>query len=611
MYKIITQLLLLITIVTQAAIANTTYTDVLVMGGGTAGTAAAIQAARQGVQVLIIEPTPMLGGMLTAAGVSAIDGNHNLPSGIWAEYRALLYAAYGGATRVATSWVSNTAFEPHVGDSILKAMVAMAPNIKVLYGYELHQVQLKKSSKIIEYITCIKDDNTYITIYPKVVIDATEQGEIIQAIALPYSYGLEGNELTQENIKGVYTAPIVQDLTYTAILQNYGKGTIHTIPKPANYNALEFDGVCKEWYSNSAKAANLPTATKMLDYAKLPNNKYLINWPDNGNDTYLNMLGLQGDEKRKAIETAKQTTLRFIYFIQVQLGYTHLGLANEYNTQDKLPYIPYYRESVRVQGLVRLGLHKLANPYQYNVYKTGIAVGDYPIDHHHKKYTDTTLHHLTFAPIPSYTIPLGSLIPQGITNLIAAEKNISVTNIVNGTTRLQPVVLLIGQAAGALAALCVQQHKLPKQVPVRAVQQVLLTYAAYLMPIIDVQPTQPHWQSIQRVAACGLLTCTGVPYLWANRTYVYPDSLLTKTELLRCNAYVPNQIIKYHTISTLPTLQQVLRYLNVSVQAKQWQQMQLQSYNLNRPITRLEYAVLIDTFIQPFAMPISHTGYVK
>ena len=50
-------------------------TDVLVIGGGAGGTAASIQAARMGVKAIVVEQTNMLGGMLTAAGVSCTDGN--------------------------------------------------------------------------------------------------------------------------------------------------------------------------------------------------------------------------------------------------------------------------------------------------------------------------------------------------------------------------------------------------------------------------------------------------------------------------------------------------------------------------------------------------------
>ena len=58
-----------------AVLSCTPVYDVVVAGGGTGGTTAAIEAARDGARTLVIESTPWLGGMLTAAGVSAIDGN--------------------------------------------------------------------------------------------------------------------------------------------------------------------------------------------------------------------------------------------------------------------------------------------------------------------------------------------------------------------------------------------------------------------------------------------------------------------------------------------------------------------------------------------------------
>ena len=109
--------------------------DVIVLGGGTGGTAAGIQAGRLGVKTLLVEPSPWLGGMLTAAGVSAIDGNNKMPAGIWGEFREKLRSHYGGAKALETGWVSNTHFEPHVGARIFDQMAA---SIKML--------EVKKSS---------------------------------------------------------------------------------------------------------------------------------------------------------------------------------------------------------------------------------------------------------------------------------------------------------------------------------------------------------------------------------------------------------------------------------------------------------------------------------
>ena len=98
-------------------------TEVLVIGGSTSGVAAALSSARQGVSTVLIEEGPWLGGMLTAAGVSGVDGNTKLPSGIWGEFRDSLIQRYGSEKALQSGWVSNHLFEPHVGNQIFQNMV--------------------------------------------------------------------------------------------------------------------------------------------------------------------------------------------------------------------------------------------------------------------------------------------------------------------------------------------------------------------------------------------------------------------------------------------------------------------------------------------------------
>jgi hypothetical protein len=108
-------------------------TDVLVVGGTASGISAGIQSARMGVNTMVVESTSWLGGMLTSAGVPAFDGNHLLPSGIFGEFIDQLHKVYGGPNKVATGWVSNTLFEPHVGDSIFKAIAASENKLIIKY----------------------------------------------------------------------------------------------------------------------------------------------------------------------------------------------------------------------------------------------------------------------------------------------------------------------------------------------------------------------------------------------------------------------------------------------------------------------------------------------
>ena len=75
--------------------------------------------------------------------------------------------------------------------------------------------------------------------------------------------------------------------------------------------------------------------------------------------------------------------------------------------------------------------------------------------------------------------------------MIVAEKSISVSNIINGTTRLQPMVMQIGQAAGALAALAVKENKSISEVSVREVQNAILDAKGYLLPYLDVAIDHP------------------------------------------------------------------------------------------------------------------------
>ena len=122
-------------------------TQVLVVGGSTGGIAAGLQSARSGAKTVIIEQTNWLGGMLTAAGVSCTDGNDAFKSGIWQEFQTALKVHYQRQF-LNTGWVSNTCFEPHVGDSIFKSWVNKEPNLSVRYNWYFDKV-LKKENKIV------------------------------------------------------------------------------------------------------------------------------------------------------------------------------------------------------------------------------------------------------------------------------------------------------------------------------------------------------------------------------------------------------------------------------------------------------------------------------
>ncbi|UYQ91907.1 FAD-dependent oxidoreductase [Chitinophaga horti] len=570
-------------------------TSVLVVGGGTGGTAAGIQSARSGAATVIVESTPWLGGMLSSAGVSAIDGNHDLPSGLWNEFREKIYQVYGGADKVATGWVSHTQFEPHVADSILKRMAAAESNLTVLYGYQFTSVL--KSGNRVTGATFTNNKGATLTVTARVVIDGTELGDVMAKAGAAYDLGMEAGSMTGEKVGITETNRIVQDLTYAAILKDYGVGTNKTIAKPTGYDPMEFDCSSTSFCHDTSREKPNVDAAKMLEYARLPNGKYLINWPKYGNDTYLNVVEMTPAQRDKELEKAKATTFRFIYFLQQELGFKHLGLADdEYPTADRLPLIPYHREGRRVKGLVRFNMRHIDEPFQYGdpLYRTGISVGDYPIDHHHKKNRKEAPQHLEFYPIPSFAVPMGVMIPQKVQGLIVAEKGISVSNVVNGTTRLQPCVLLTGQAAGVLAALSAQRNTTPANIGVREVQEQLLNAKAYLLPYFDVKPADKAFAAIQRVGVTGILKGKGVPYKWANQTWFYPDSTMsTNTFIAGLQEYAPKAKLGRFAGEAKLTGKQAVAILAAMPGSKR----------VEAPegvMTRRQLAVLIDEALDPF-----------
>lgn len=115
--------------------------DVLIVGGGASGVTSGIQAARMGANTLILEETTWLGGMLTSAGVSAVDGNYRLPAGLWGEFKNRLSDYYGGLDSLKTGWVSNVLFEPSVGNRIFHEMVSAEKNLKVWKQTRLEEVK--------------------------------------------------------------------------------------------------------------------------------------------------------------------------------------------------------------------------------------------------------------------------------------------------------------------------------------------------------------------------------------------------------------------------------------------------------------------------------------
>jgi hypothetical protein len=255
----------------------------------------------------------------------------------------------------------------------------------------------------------------------------------------------------------------------------------------------------------------------------------MINWPQQGNDYGERVERLiQSPQARSEFwQEAMWHSQGFAHFIQTHLGRRY-GLA--VNTFLRFAgslgggayaLHPYYRESRRLQGLVTVREQDIlpmpngcvaALPLDDAGQVTAIAIGNYANDHHYPTHHQgQPLPPLNLKPKSlrwggrwtgtPFTIPYGSLVPATVDGLLVCEKNISVSHMANGATRLQPLVMNIGQAAGMAAALCVEQAVQPRDLEVRSLQEALLQDAiapAAVIPLFNLHPTHPAWSERQR-----------------------------------------------------------------------------------------------------------------
>ena len=323
------------------------------------------------------------------------------------------------------------------------------------------------------------------------------------------------------------------------------------------------------------------------------------------------------EEREVVFEKAKNKSLRYLYYIQDELGFDNYSISDdEYETDDNFPLIPYYREARRMKGQVTFSLNYIKNPYdqKHKLYRTGVLVGDYPVDHHHDAHPEKEkLPKLAFYPIPSYSLPFGSLISKKNSNFLIAEKSISVSNLVNGTTRLQPVVLQIGQIAGLIGSESIKQNKKPSELNIRHIQSLILENGGYIQPYLDVEKTHPHFKAFQRIGSTGILRGKGINVGWSNQSWFYPENEVDLELFL-------NDLSPFIDLSTYPLNGLMLKDLKTWIESiinekidfkSDYLSLNLTDFNFERKVNRGELAVIIDYYLNPFIQSINFLGEIE
>jgi len=498
--------------------------DVVIAGAGTGGIGAAVQAARLGRSVLLLEETDWIGGQMTAAAVTSMDEGGTLvrERGLYRELCGLIFAHYRplGINPITAYGFRHVCVEPRVGRKLLLMMLGDAHGSGALdLVLSTRVARVIKAGDVVtgvELESAGGDGKQTRRVASKILIDATEWGDVIPLTGVRYRVG----NCTSDAIE---PSRQVQMNTWTAVIKQYPRGVPEELlikEKPPGYTDAAHAAFVRSLVCGDRVGPNdRPwTWARFIGYRGMPDSSRPGDAPpitrthmNFNNDFPSTVAEIEDPARRLACNRAMRLkTLHLLYYVQHTLGKTDWSVANDegydspYNRaeidawlsgQPELaPYrailyhfspIPYVRESRRIIGIRTLTAHEIerkkGKPVQF---AHSVAIGDYPVDMHGSMtapYLELDLDHESDIPDKfggkgsgPFSVPFECFIPEKIDGFLPAEKNISQSRMVNGATRLQPHTLLMGQAAGAIAALAIEHHVQPRQLDPGLVQKVLL-----------------------------------------------------------------------------------------------------------------------------------------
>ena len=497
--------------------------DLVIIGGGVGGCAAALAAARNGLRVVMTEETDWVGGQLTAQAVppdenpwiETFGGTRtylNLRQQI-REYYLRHYPLTAEARarpnlNPGNGWVSRLCHEPRVSLAVLHRLLASYQSgRKILILLRHKAVDAATNGDRVEAVRVrsLESGNDVVLRAPYFA-DATELGDLLPLTKTEYVTGAESQKETGEPHAPAEAAPANMQSFTCCFAMDYLRGQDHTIDKPREYEfwrefvpALKppWPGRLLSWQygdpvssrpttleTDPEKGTGLWTYRRIADKAMFVVGTYLgdislVNWPQN--DYMLgNLCEVPAEEAARHLQRAKQLSLSLLYWLQTEAprpdggtGWKGMRLRPDVvGTEDGLAKYPYIRESRRIRAEFTVVEQHVSTEFRMKEagakredvkateFKDSVGIGSYRIDLHP---STSGTNAIDISSLP-YQIPLGALLPQRVENLLPACKNLGVTHITNGCYRLHPVEWNIGEAVGALAAFCLARRCVPREV---------------------------------------------------------------------------------------------------------------------------------------------------
>jgi hypothetical protein len=491
--------------------------DLVIIGGGVGGCAAALAAARQGLRVILTEETDWIGGQFTSQAVPPDENRWIETCGgtrSYQEFRTTIRNYYRRNYPLTTAaralphfnpgncWVSALGHEPRV--SLAAFYELLAPylgngRVQILLNHRATAADTDHDR--VQAVRVVDRESGRETILrAPYFADATELGDLLPLTGTEYALGADAQRDTQEEHALAKAEPLNQQPFTMSFAMEYRAGENHVMDRPREY-AFWRDFVPQNQHGakfplftmsdpEAAKIGFDPGArTGFWSYRRIADRDNftpgfyggdvtLANWRHN-DYTLGTLVDVPADEAARQIERARQQSLSLLYWLQTEAprpdggtGWPGLRLRPDLlGTADGLVKHPYVREGRRLRAEFTILEHHVSLTERMKItgrkaaeataeqFPDTVGIGSYTIDIH-----ATVRHGGFFLKTAPFQIPLGALLPQRLENLLPACKNIGVTHITNGCYRLHPVEWNIGESTGCLAAFCLGQKCAPRQV---------------------------------------------------------------------------------------------------------------------------------------------------
>ena len=398
--------------------------DLIVAGAEPEGIAAAISGARNGLKTLLVDVRPEVGGLMTRGWLSNIDMNYGpnkeiLNKGIFLEF----YEGVGG-----------DAFDPAVASQVFNSMIAKEKNLQVFLNAADIQPLSVNNTMIGLRILPQKGDAREVKAWR--VIDATCDADIAAAAGVPYSLGFSDCGRPGEymattlvfRLKGISSLDWMKLVLNLKLSEEPNNGV-------KNQSAWGFSQIMKRYQPTDNRLM-----VRGLNICRLKDNRVLVN--------ALLVLGMDpldyNSRKEGRILAEKEIPLLTKYISKNIPGLSSV-------MPDATAHELYIRQSRNIYGLYRLSINDVLENRDF---KDRIAMGSYPVD---IQATSQSFRGDVIGKPKLYSVPFRCLVPKEVNNLLVVGRSASFDSLSAGSTRVIPVGMATGQAAGAAAALSIEK----------------------------------------------------------------------------------------------------------------------------------------------------------